>query len=84
MGESRSLRLRNHLMLKMFWFFNLESLTGLICTGIKNILSVSVLKNVKSGIFLVIKLIFMVVITQISGSVMEIIPRFCLSLKIHV
>lgn len=38
-------------MVKIFWFFNLESLTGLICTGIKNILIVSVLKNVKRGFF---------------------------------
>lgn len=64
--------------------FNLESQKGLIHTGMKSILTVSVLKNVKREILFADKHIFMVTIPQISGWGMEIIPRLDLRLKIHV
>lgn len=86
MKEFRFFRVKESLNGENILVFNIE---GLIDTGIKNILIVSVLKKKKKkgkgrNFFLVIKYIFMVTITHIPGIGMETIPRLHLRLKIHV
>lgn len=76
--------LRNHLMVKMFWFSSWNLWKGKSRQESRTSwLRLSSKKCKEGNLVLLIKYIFTVTITHISGSVMEITPRFCLRLKIH-